>query len=211
MKKTFNQWLGFIVTLLFILSFAIFLTIWNIPLYQLTLKVLKIPQQVGLSSRRILQNYLKLLNYLHNPWLKQLHLPDFTMSAAGRFHFYEVKRLFLFNLMVLIGTGLFSLSFWKKERQAHTVWQFHATFKRLLVVPILIGMALMIGFDEIFVLFHEVLFGNDYWLFDPAVDPIINVLPEQFFLLCFLSVFLWTELFLGWLCLKTKPKGTKNR
>ncbi len=30
--------------------------------------------------------------------------------------------------------------------------------------------------------FHELAFSNDFWLFDPAVDPIINILPEWFFM-----------------------------
>ncbi|EGT4138481.1 DUF1461 domain-containing protein, partial [Clostridium perfringens] len=31
-------------------------------------------------------------------------------------------------------------------------------------------------------------FNNDYWIFDPNKDPIINVLPESYFL--FLAIFI---------------------
>ena len=33
-----------------------------------------------------------------------------------------------------------------------------------------------------FVLFHKILFRNDYWIFDPACDPVITILPDAYFL-----------------------------
>ena len=50
------------------------------------------------------------------------------------------------------------------------------------------------GFDRFFVAFHEVLFRDNSWLFDPATDPIISVLPEQFFMHSFLIFLLIYEL-----------------
>ena len=29
---------------------------------------------------------------------------------------------------------------------------------------------------------HKLLFTNDYWIFDPAKDPVINILPDSVFL-----------------------------
>ena len=46
-----------------------------------------------------------------------------------------------------------------------------------------------IGFERFFIYFHQILFRNTDWLFDPATDPIINVLPESFFMQCFLLFF----------------------
>ena len=31
-------------------------------------------------------------------------------------------------------------------------------------------------------LFHKLLFSNDYWMFDIETDPIILMLPEEFFM-----------------------------
>jgi integral membrane protein (TIGR01906 family) len=33
-----------------------------------------------------------------------------------------------------------------------------------------------------FVVFHKLLFRNEYWLFDYRTDPVIMVLPDQFFM-----------------------------
>ncbi len=48
-------------------------------------------------------------------------------------------------------------------------------------------MALLF-FDKAFVLFHQVFFDNDDWMFDYRTDPIISFLPETFFFLCFLLI-----------------------
>ena len=41
-----------------------------------------------------------------------------------------------------------------------------------------------IDFDTTFLIFHRLFFDNDYWLFDPITDPVINILPSAFFLHC---------------------------
>ena len=62
-------------------------------------------------------------------------------------------------------------------------------------VPIVLGFFMAIGFDRFFILFHETIFNNEDWLFNPATDPIINVLPEQFVMHSFILFFVLIELF----------------
>ena len=44
--------------------------------------------------------------------------------------------------------------------------------------------AIAIDFNKAFVLFHKLFFSNDDWLFDPATDEVITILPEEFFMQC---------------------------
>ncbi|MEN4358189.1 TIGR01906 family membrane protein, partial [Streptococcus pyogenes] len=64
--------------------------------------------------------------------------------------------------------------------------------------PLMIGlMASFIGFEHFFTLFHQVLFvGDSSWLFDPLKDPVIWILPEVFFLHCFLFFMIVYEIIL---------------
>ena len=39
----------------------------------------------------------------------------------------------------------------------------------------------MIDFNAVFVQFHHIFFDNDLWLFDPAEDYMIRMLPEGLF------------------------------
>lgn len=52
----------------------------------------------------------------------------------------------------------------------------------VIIVPALLGCAMAINWDMTFVVFHKLLFRNDYWLFDYRTDPVITVLPDQFFM-----------------------------
>ena len=52
-------------------------------------------------------------------------------------------------------------------------------------MPIVLGCLIASDFDSAFVIFHSIFFpGKDNWQFNPRTDPIIKVLPEQFFLNC---------------------------
>ena len=51
-------------------------------------------------------------------------------------------------------------------------------------LPAVIGATVALNWDWAFVTFHELAFNNDYWLFDPATDPVINILPDAYFLHC---------------------------
>lgn len=86
----------------------------------------------------------------------------------------------------------------------------------LAVLPVLIGLVgLFLGFDEFFTLFHEALFpGDSSWLFNPILDPIIDVLPEEYFLQCFVIFFLIYEgimVGLTWLAHKQLKRYLKNK
>ena len=37
---------------------------------------------------------------------------------------------------------------------------------------------------------HRIFFRNDYWIFDAETDPVIRMLPEEFFLHCGLLIIL---------------------
>jgi len=37
---------------------------------------------------------------------------------------------------------------------------------------------------------HAIFFRNDYWLFNPATDPIIKILPDAYFLHCGILIIL---------------------
>ena len=55
-------------------------------------------------------------------------------------------------------------------------------------LPAVIGLFVAVNWDWAFVTFHHIAFDNDYWIFDPATDPVINILPDTFFLHCALLI-----------------------
>lgn len=61
---------------------------------------------------------------------------------------------------------------------------------------IFVFIFLITNFDQFFIEFHHILFRNSNWIFDPAKDPIINVLPEEFFQIEFIIFFVLLMLIL---------------
>jgi len=192
------QWLervGILSFFLTAISLAITLTINFQPLYSWSIDHFQLLTMTTLSKSELLDNYGLLLNFLNNPWNHTLALPDFPMSEAGAGHFYDVKKLFLLNYSVLaitiVPTGIF-LRYLQKNRR---FWRLLFPMQLGMVAPFIFGFFMFVGFDAFFIKFHELFFSNDDWLFNPATDPIINVLPEQFFMYCFILFFVLIEVF----------------
>ena len=54
----------------------------------------------------------------------------------------------------------------------------------LIILPIVLFTIFIIDFDSAFTAFHKIFFNNDYWIFNPRLDQIINILPQEFFYHC---------------------------
>src|SRR5699024_5594819 len=122
-----------------------------------------------------------------------LSLPDFPVSASGAFHFYEVKLLFYVNYGLLALSSVGSVFYLRKLQKERTFWKLVNPFKIAIFVPFVLLLILALDFNWMFVMFHEILFNNDAWLFNAATDPIIRVLPQEFFMYCFILAFTLIE------------------
>ena len=181
--------LTFWSSMLFLLSLSILLTIYLAWIfYPLEIQWLNLTDRVYLKPETIQYNFHILMNYLTNPFSQVLEMPDFRSSAAGLHHFAVVKNLFhLVQLVALVTLPSFYF-FVKGIVKKGFLSLYRKSLLALVVLPLLIGLGgVLIGFDQFFTLFHQILFvGDDTWLFDPAKDPIILILPEAFFLHAFL-------------------------
>lgn len=166
------------------------------PLYAFDIDYLNIPKYVGLSKEQILENYRILLTYLNIPWFLALDMPDFPSSASGLFHFFEVKKLFMLDYLILIFSGMGTLWFVRHLNRRRESWWLLPYFRQGTLIPLAILLALLVSFDTLFVLFHKVFFNNDAWLFNATTDPIILALPAEFFMHSFLLAFGLIEVFL---------------
>ena len=179
-------------SILWIIALSVTLTIFlAIPLFFGEIFWYQLTDLVQMTAGKIGHNFLILMNYLINPLETKLSMPDFPSSASGLHHFAEVKNLFMLVFFLTIILIPFIIRFIKENLSL----VFHSALRVVMLFPLAIGViAWLIGFDQFFVAFHEVLFRDNSWLFDPATDPIISVLPEQFFMHSFLIFLLIYEL-----------------
>ena len=174
-----------IVLMIFIISFAVVFTVFFKQLYYFDINYLNIDKISGLSVETIKENYDILINYQSIFYQGDLNLPDFTMSVAGRIHFQEV----IISIVLLI----------KRFKEKEYLF-LRLTGIITILIPSILGFLVAIDFDQAFIIFHKLFFRNDFWIFDYRTDPVITILPETFFMHCFILIVLIIVVF-ALLCL----------
>lgn len=172
--------------------FSVIVTLNISPiLYSLFIKLNKVPNYNNLSREEILNDYNNIIHYLNSPQEEVLKFKNFKISPIGEFHFLEVKEIFSSIYLIclaclILGIILFILL--KKFKLKISLKAFNIFFYEVLFIFLSLILSFYLNFSKVFTLFHKIFFNNDYWIFDPKKDPIINVLPESYFL--FLAVFI---------------------
>lgn len=158
-------------------------------IYYFGIHLLNLSEEVGLDDWIIRRNYDTLIDYnLVIKQMRELRFPSFPMSESGRIHFEEVRRIF-FGIQYLGAASfvLFLLGFMRKlYRRDYGCLKMMAALT--VTIPAALGVAVALDWQQFFVRFHQLFFHNDYWLFDPVTDPVINILPDAFFLHCAVTV-----------------------
>lgn len=189
-----------------ILSIAVGLGMIHLTnfIYYIDIEVLEIPANSGYTRDTVLENYHAVMNYLSPFCTEEFHLPSMAYSQQGAIHFEECKVIF--NSLYLWGSVAFvfvSLLFlFYKDKLTYRI-----AGVLTLALPLTVVGAIAINFDRAFVLFHKLLFNNMNWIFDPRYDPIITILPEEFFMHC--GIFIALCVILGAVILLLRRKNDK--
>lgn len=172
---------------LFLALFAICIaiTINFHPLYYFMVTKENLGEKAGVSNAHLIKSYKDLLNFLNFPWITELHMKLPTSYAAMQ-HYRDVKALFLKDYVVATMGILYSYWYLKKLRIQKCMWILIQPIYYLIIMIVLVLFAMLINFNNFFIVFHKILFRNNDWLFDPNLDPIINALPESYFMACFI-------------------------
>ena len=108
-------------------------------------------------------------------------------NEQDRFHMGEVKALFLGGLsirrisIVILCLALCAVVLTKGDLRRIFPGIYLKTCGVLCGVSALAAMLLASDFNKYFVIFHHIFFDNDQWIFDPAEDYMIRMLPEGLF------------------------------
>ena len=179
-----------VLTALAVLTGSIAVPLLVRPFYWLHIKPFGL-ERTGLTAEQIRQAYDGVMDYC-------LGLRDtfsagvLPFSAEGASHFADVRSLFLLDLVVLgISLATLLLLWIYRRHQAVELHRFRGRGSAfwgcvgLGVAFLVIGAAAAVDFDRAFTVFHTLFFpGKDNWLFDPYYDPVILLLPQEFFRNC---------------------------
>ena len=180
MKRLLNILISFSLAI-FIISGSVILGLNCKSLYYYDIKNLNISDMSGFTVEEIKLNYDYLIDYNLNKNVGEFHLPTIEYSKEGKIHFEEVRNIFqvikkIFYLMGIISILGIILSIKNKNIEF-----LNTTSIITMLLPIVVAIPLVINFNYFFIKFHEAVFSNDYWIFDPDKDPVINILPQEVF------------------------------
>lgn len=182
---------------LFILAIGVACPIFIRAFYYAHIEPLELVEKTGYSEETIRGAFDEMMDYCTHGGPKgeyRFGTGELAWSEEGKAHFDDVARLFSWDLRILLISfvailiyvviGLINKSGINSDKGKGLGPFFWGPLGLLLVMG---GMGYLVAtkFDEFFVKFHEAFFpGKDNWLFNPAEDEIIKILPEVFFRNC---------------------------
>lgn len=180
MKKLLNILNSFSLAI-FIICGSIIVGLKFKSLYYYDVKKLNISDVSGFSDDEIKLNYDYLIDYNLNNKVEEFNLPTIKYSTQGKIHFEEVRNIFQIIKKVFYLTGLISILGIILNIKDKNIKFLNTTSITTILLPVIVSILLIINFNYFFIKFHEAVFSNDYWIFDPDIDPVINILPEDIF------------------------------
>ena len=164
------------------------------PFYYAHIGPMDLEARTGLTREEIVTAFDEVLDYCLGA--AEFSTGVLRWSESGKAHFTDVRVLFLLDLRVLVISAVLlavALLFarFTGRTPARPLGRGPAFWAGagLGAVFLLVGALAALDFDRAFALFHALFFpGKDNWLFDPAADQIINILPQEFFRNCALLI-----------------------
>ncbi len=109
-------------------------------------------------------------------------------NEQDRLHMKDVQVLFLGGLALRRGAAfvlavslVLLLVIRRQELWRILSRSYQVTMGVLTAMILILGSAMATNFNAVFTKFHEIFFDNDLWIFDPAEDYMIRMLPEGLF------------------------------
>ena len=180
-----------LLTALLVLSGSIAVPILCRPFYYAHVDALGLAEYTGLTREQIYQSYGAVLDYCTGR-TETFSAGPLPFSQSGADHFTDVRGLFLLDLRVLAASlvGLIlvlALCRWRRTRPCRFLGRGPGVWAAggLGLVFLVVGGLAALDFDRAFVVFHHLFFpGKDNWLFDWRTDPVILILPQEYFRNC---------------------------
>ena len=160
------------------------------PFYYAHIGPLHLAERTGYTQEEIKTAFDEMLDYCLGK--EEFSTGTLKWSESGKSHFTDVRFLFKLDLQILacslgvLAAAVF-LSSRGRQRPARLLGRGPAFWAGagLGAVFLVVGALAALDFNRAFVVFHSLFFpGKTNWLFDPAQDQIINILPQEFFRNC---------------------------
>lgn len=170
----------------FILTISIALVLLSIPLsiflnfsgyYFSKFKQLSIYKDFEETETAVNTRFSEMLNFING---REHNLNQYFWSNEDKLHLSDVRHLVIsFNALVTLNSIFLLILFFKKQNLLTENLEF--AFKGAGVIFLVSLILIIINFQNAFIIFHKILFRNDYWMLDPTTSNLIKYFPQQIF------------------------------
>ena len=192
-KYIFTNIIYAIVLFFFVISLSISLPILCRFMHTLCIKPLGIVESLNsytgenYTYEDVVQAYNEVLNYcvFYAPFgAGKLLYPEEDVL-----HFEDCRVLFTIDLVVLLVTLVLIIVFKIVEKKKRVIMLKPVTYiitgALTIILPLVLVLICSQDFNAAFIKFHELFFpGKDNYWFNPDVNYIVLILPEDFFMIC---------------------------
>lgn len=182
------------------------------PFYYAQIQPLELESASGLSRAEIIRAYDEVLDYCIGV-SDEFSAGALPFSESGSAHFADCRVLFLLDLRLLAGSVIVIalLKLYDRRNSLPHLGGHGAPFwgsAGMTAALALIGIAAATDFDRAFIVFHSLFFpGKDNWVFNAAADPVILIMPEEFFRNCAILILAVLLIISAVIIISDKRKG----
>lgn len=193
--KTVTYWLFIICFSFLLLTSTVRYGINSMHIYEYGFDKYHISRVTGIDRTQLSEAARRLVDYFNS----KVETPQMEVVKDGKeiklFHDYElthledVKGLFQLDYLVqrvsLAYIVIYALLFllWRKGRWQNLAKGVSRGCALTLILIAVLGIASIFGFEQLFIQFHYLVFGNPSsspWMLDPSKDYLIMLFPESF-------------------------------
>lgn len=193
MKWIFGYIAG-LCLLLIIVAQSIFIpTFHMMPYFRWHYNRRAIPESIGIEKEELMYVTTELLDYMRGR--RDDLIIYATVQGNERQFFSDIEIRHMVDVLDLYNTGFMirNVAFWLLMFIALGMAYFGVSVLVVLarccrevvvgfsILLLILTAVIALDFDRAFYWFHLIFFDNEYWLLDPSVDLLINMVPTVFF------------------------------
>ena len=191
--KTILFWIFVCCVPLLIITSNLRLGITGLFVYEYGIDTYPISEVTGISKVELLKVHQHLIDYYNS----KVGTAQVSVQRGGKtialfsekelVHLKDVKGLYqldctvqIVSLLILLACGLIMVLI-LRERWRKVIKGILWGSGLLLGLVIFLALWSILGFEQLFVLFHQLSFTNEFWILDPGRDFLIMLFPGEFF------------------------------
>ncbi len=194
MKKKISEIVIALAVLFLIILAPLYLISFNKNFYKREFEKYSVYESFSENKSFIDNQFEDVLSHLQG----KTNFPETNFyNEKEKAHLKDVKKIYALVRWILFLSVLAVLSFVLIERKDGDLILKGIKYGSVsaFIFIIILLVAVLINFEQVFVLFHKLLFNNNLWILNPETDNLIRMLPQEIFfdlskrfILCVLSL-----------------------